>query len=117
MNPKKIKALIAAGVFTTALLAGKAYADDQANSMPKKAKKEAHKHMKGNSCAGKNSCKGKGGCKTGDHVCAGKNSCKGKGGCASGDFKMKSEAAPAASQGEKAMDKSGCAGKNGCAGK
>jgi hypothetical protein len=118
MNQHKLKALIAAGVFSTALMAGKAYADDATSSMPKSDKKATHKHMKGHSCKGQNSCKGKGGCKTGDQGCKGKNSCKGKGGCSTGDYKGKADKmeAPSAA-GDKASDKHGCSGKNGCAGK
>ena len=71
MNQKQLKALIAAGVFSTALMAGSAYADDAAGTAPKTPSKGHHKKMMGHSCKGHNSCKGKGGCATdGSHPSA-----------------------------------------------
>ena len=90
MTRKQLQALISAGVFSAALMAGNVYADDmtagnQAAPKPvkmKKHKKHTVKAMAKHACAGQNGCKGQGGCKTGDGGCMAKNSCKGKGGCA-----------------------------------
>ncbi len=110
MTVKQLKSLIAAGVFSAALLTGVSYAETApgtATSAPaakskkmrskkmkhatKKEMKEAAKHA----CGGQNSCKGHGGCATDgskgmskndklpQHSCKGKNDCKGQGGCAS----------------------------------
>lgn len=126
MNQRQLKSLITAGVFSAAMLAGRAFADDQTTAggstppTPEKPKANHVKTMKGHFCKGHNSCKGKGGCNTGDQGCKGKNSCKGKGGCATGDYKAKAAApakeAPSKAE-EKASDNHGCSGKNGCAGK
>ena len=89
MNQKQLKALIAAGVFSTALMAGTAYADESgtAPATPKKNAKHKEKQMRikdangklvDHACAGQNACKGQGGCKGS----AGENACKGQGGCA-----------------------------------
>jgi len=97
MTRQQLQKLISAGVFSAALMAGVAYADDMApaaggttapaTAAPVKAKHHKHKKsmnkdMAKHACAGQNACKGQGGCKTGDGGCMAKNSCKGKGGCA-----------------------------------
>src|SRR5262249_10650085 len=115
MTRKQLQTLISAGVFSAAILAGAAYAEDanqqgggtgapaatpaatptppippKPKHMSKKHKKGMDKQMAKHGCAGKNDCKGQGGCKTSDGGCAGKNSCKGKGGCATDGTKMPS---------------------------
>jgi len=100
MTRHQLQKLIAAGVFSAALLSGVAYADEPTpaagGAAPgattpapvKKHKKGKKKNMAKHGCAGKNDCKGQGGCKTSDGGCSGKNSCKGKGGCATDGSKM-----------------------------
>lgn len=100
MNRKQLHSLISAGVFSAALLAGTAYAEEakmESSGKPAPTEKSMKKHKmkhrkemtaKMHGCAGQNDCKGKGGCKGSDGGCKGKNSCKGKGGCAT-DGSMK----------------------------
>jgi hypothetical protein len=87
MDAKRLKSLISAGVFSTALLAGTSYAKGRTD--PKgmetgeatKSSDSKAKEMKEHACGGEHGCGGDHGC-GGKEGCAGKEGCEGKSACA-----------------------------------